>query len=141
MTDPELTEVHPTERLSTATGESVPVDVELVPVIKALWALDLRTLMCCQDVGAAMAGGGMRPLPERWHAFLSAYAWLKMPVDAAQALLARLSRTPEFESRLEAKAPGGWQSQVWLGPTGPADYANIYFPCEQIPDLTTALTR
>ncbi|MCW2912865.1 MAG: hypothetical protein JWN52_933 [Actinomycetia bacterium] len=140
MTTPMITQVHPTEKLPTASGESVSVDVELVPVIRALQALDLHTLMCCQDVGEAMAGGGMWPLPDRWHTFLSGYAWLKMPVDAAQALLAKLSETPEFESRLTAKAPGGWQSQVWLGPTGLADYANIYFPREQIPDLTAALT-
>ena len=33
---------------------------DLVPVIQALWALNLPTLMCCQDVGEAMATPGSK---------------------------------------------------------------------------------
>ncbi|MGI8334036.1 hypothetical protein ACRYCC_29135 [Actinomadura scrupuli] len=141
MTVPEITDVHPAEELAAPEGETVPVDVELVPVIRALWALDLRTLMCCQDIGEAMAGGGIRSMaePARWSAFLAGHAWLKMPVDAGQALLARLDGTPEFSARLSAKVAGGWYSAVWLSPAGLAGHANLYFPRAQIPELAATL--
>lgn len=77
--------------------------------------------------------------PERWSAFLRGYAWLKMTVPDAQTLLGRLSETPEFGSRLPAKALGGWHSAVWLGPAGLADSVNIYFPASQIRELAEVL--
>jgi hypothetical protein len=142
MTKPELTEVHPTQELLTPDRLTVQVDAEMVPVVQAIWALDIPTLMCCQNVGEAIEGGGMWPIAdsERWSTFLGGYAWLKMTVPDAQLLLGKLSTTPEFGPRLHAKAPGGWHSAVWLGPAGLADYANIYFPCEQIPALAANLT-
>ncbi|MCW2889709.1 MAG: hypothetical protein QOE54_1267 [Streptosporangiaceae bacterium] len=142
MTAPEITDVHPAEELVTPGGVPVPIDVELVPVIRALWALDLRTLMCCQDIGEAMASGGIRAMaePGRWSAFLSRHAWLKMPVDAGQALLARLDGTAEFSPRLSPKVAGGWHSAVWLSPAGLAGHANIYFPRAQVPELAATLT-
>jgi hypothetical protein len=136
---PQLTIVHPTQTVTAPGGDPVQIDTEIAPVIKALWAADLTTIMCCQNVGEAMAGGGMRPIPARWSVFLSQHAWLKMPIDSAQALLAMLDKTPEFGPRLPAKAPGGWHSAVWLSPTGLVDYANIYFPSDQLTELAKVL--
>lgn len=138
---PEITEVHPAKSLSTPSGLPVSIDAELVPVIRALWALNLTTLMCCQDVGEAMAQGGMWPLPQRWHSFLRGYAWLKMPLNDAHQLMTLLSLTPEFEPRLTAKAEDGWDCKVWLGPEGLSDYANIYLPRQQLTELATVLQR
>lgn len=138
---PRIADVHPTETLRTPSGLAVSIDVEMMPVVRALWGRGLTTLMSCQDVGEAMAEGGMWPVPERWHRFLRGHAWLKMPLDDAHALMTTLSLTPEFVGRLTAKVADGWDSKVWLGPEGLADYSNIYFPKEQLPQLAAALAR
>ncbi|MGI5165668.1 hypothetical protein ACQEU3_15030 [Spirillospora sp. CA-253888] len=137
---PRITDVHPTRLLRTPSGLSVAIDLDMVPVIQALWNRRLTTLMSCQDVGEAMADGGMWPVPKRWHAFLRGHAWLKMPLDDAHALMETLSMTEQFAPRLTAKADDGWDSKVWLGPEGLADYSNIYFPKGQLVELATVLS-
>jgi hypothetical protein len=43
--------IHPTRRLHTPAGEPVEIDLDMVPLIRALWTLDLTTPGCCQDNG------------------------------------------------------------------------------------------
>ncbi|GAA4224840.1 hypothetical protein GCM10022254_05250 [Actinomadura meridiana] len=134
-----LTEVHPAEETRTPSGLTARIDELMVPVVRRLWAAGYTTLMCCQDVGDAMANGGMWPVAERWHAFLDSYAWLKLPLTDAHNLMKALDGTQEFNPRLTAKAEDGWSSHVWLGPEGMADYSNVYFPASQIPELIGVL--
>jgi hypothetical protein len=40
---------HPAEALVSCCGDRVPIDVELVGIISALWAGGVHTTHCCQD--------------------------------------------------------------------------------------------
>jgi hypothetical protein len=39
---------HPTTRLITPQGEHVDIDIEIAPIIEALWRLGIPTVQCCQ---------------------------------------------------------------------------------------------
>jgi hypothetical protein len=137
--------LHPTQILTGPSGEPVPIDILLVPVIEMLWALGLTTVRSCQDVGEAYAAGTMAPHAEqRWSLFYSGQAWLRMPRASGQQLLTMLADTELFAPRLSPftdKTNGGWQSHVWLGPNGLANDVNIYFPSPQITQVTETLGR
>lgn len=59
------TQVHPAQLVTTPTGAIVDVDVEMVPLMTEIWRLRFTTLICCQDAGEAILGGGTRTPPEK----------------------------------------------------------------------------
>jgi hypothetical protein len=55
---------HPYERLTTPDDEQVEIDTEMVPLVHSLWAKDLVTVACCQDVGESAAGSLRQQIAE-----------------------------------------------------------------------------
>ncbi|MGQ0778564.1 MAG: hypothetical protein ACT4NY_29825 [Pseudonocardiales bacterium] len=141
--------IHGYERLTTPANEHVDIDTELVPLVRTLWARGLVTVACCQDIGESAAGlrDPQRATPSGHGGFVEyyrGYAWLKMPVDDGQKLLNTLLDT-SFHDRVTIRwQPGSWRMHIPLVYNGTncidlANTAQIYFPREQIPELTAVL--
>ena len=56
MIDNKAQQIHPARRLTTPNGAEADIDVEMVPLVRTLWALDLTTTASCQDFGEGTAG-------------------------------------------------------------------------------------
>jgi hypothetical protein len=55
---------HPTLPLvDPFTGDTVAIDVEMVPAISALWSLGIETVECCQGYPAGLIGDGDSGIP------------------------------------------------------------------------------
>ena len=144
-----LTNVHPYERLTLPDGAEADIDLEMVPLVRALWAMNLETVACCQDLGESItaksdwAGQG-----RRHRAYLAGQAWLKMPTPDAQTMLGHLARSPVFAERFERWThPEAWENYVYLlpgrdnnGGVQLSSRAQIHFPKPQIPEVVDALT-
>ena len=150
--DREIPQIHPSQRLTAPDGTQADIDTEMVPLIRALWALDIVTTACCQDFGEGTEG--QRKTSRRqsryggdaFIAYYTGYAWLKMPVPDAQRLANILLGTG-FHDRVTLRwTPGSWRMHVpiifneHLGIVL-EDAAQIHFPREQIPGLASALER
>jgi hypothetical protein len=111
--------IHPYERLTTPDDAQVEIDTEMVPLVHALWARDLVTVACCQDVGESAAGlrDPERSTPSGHGGFVEyyrGYAWLKMPLHDGRRLLNTLLGT-EFHDRVTIRwQPGSWRMHVPL---------------------------
>jgi hypothetical protein len=136
--------------LTTPDGIEVDIDDAMVALVRALWSLNLKTTACCQDFGEGTAGqrevsqnrsyyGG-----DAFIAYYMGYAWLKMPVADTQ-LLADLLLSTEFNNEVIRRwTPGSWRMHVPMifdehRGIVLADTAQIHFPREQIPRLTSVL--
>nr|WSZ97294.1 hypothetical protein OH820_17965 [Streptomyces sp. NBC_00857] len=144
--------VHPTETLTSPTGNQADIDTEMVPVIRELWRLGFTTRACCQDVGEATAGvRAQRDTPlgyggDGFIAYHRGYALLKMPVADAHRLVALLGAVVTFSARVRERwKPGAWRMNIPLvceGETaGLDDDALIHFPRTQIPELFSVLSH
>ncbi len=144
-------QLHETTRL-TPPGASNPADIDngMVPLIQRLWAMGLTTMACCQDNGEAVeAERGHTPgkEPTGRHGFIEyhrGWAWLKMPVHDTLTLLSALSEHETFASRTKIRwQRGSWRIHIPVihdtTEFRAAPYAQIYFPKDQIPELTDAL--
>ncbi|GAA1539025.1 hypothetical protein GCM10009678_21640 [Actinomadura kijaniata] len=143
--------VHPTEPLTAPDGTAVDVDVELVPLVRAVWAGGWVTAGSCQDLGdaadALRALGDRAPAhaTEAFAAFYRGYAWLKMPRPDALAFLDALAATP-FRDRVTARwGPEAWRVDVAVRHDGDRGFtlaptAHLHFPRTQIPELTAVAT-
>jgi hypothetical protein len=122
----------------------------MVALVRALWSLNLKTTACCQDFGEGTAGQ-RQASPNRsryggdaFIAYYMGYAWLKMPVADTQ-LLADLLVSTEFNNEVTRRwTPGSWRMHVPMifdehRGIVLADTAQIHFPWEQIPRLTSVL--
>lgn len=147
----DLINVHPSERLALPGGGGADIDVEMVPLMRALWRLGLGTRGCCQDFGESILGNGHQSTTSdddrrRHAAFFAGQAWLKMPVDDAVALLDIVAGHDQFAERVRRWThPEAWMSVIYVFPTDaggvePAKAVQLHFPREQIPDLTAALS-
>lgn len=141
--------IHPYERLTTPDDEQVEIDTEMVTLVRALWARDLMTVACCQDIGESAAGhrDSQRTTPSGHGGFVEyyrGYAWLKMPLDDGLQLLNNLLSTA-FHDRVAIRwKSGSWRMHVPLvygegDVIGLAEAAQLYFPREQIAELTASL--
>lgn len=148
---PDLKPVHPTERLVIPGGGEIDIDVEMVPLIRRLWAMGLETKGCCQDFGDSILNNGHRSTSpddarQRFADFYSGQAWLKMPTGDATRLISTISNHPTFAHRLKLWThPEAWMNIVYIFPgnEGGADLANaaqLHFPRVQLPELVTALS-
>jgi hypothetical protein len=133
---------HPARRIrDPATGYSVDIDDEIVPLIQALWAGGYETIGSCQDLGESTArapGYGTR-----W----GGYVLVEMPISDACRLLDTVKVTPQFEDRMHWAAPGAWVISVPILPSGFSGddaelgpWAQIRFPKDQVDDLVKVLT-
>jgi hypothetical protein len=150
MQDAKSRQVHKTQRLAAPDGSGVDIDDEIVPLIHSLWALNLNTVASCQDFGDGVAGQrAADPHPSRYGgdafiAYHTGFAWLKMPLPDARCLTNMLLST-RFRDKISLRwTPGSWRMHVPLIPDANGEIslaaaAQIYFPREQIPDLTTIL--
>ena len=143
--------IHTYERLTTPYDEPVEIDTEMVPLVRALWARELVTVACCQDIGESAAGlrDPERTTPSGHGGFVGyywGYAWLKMPLLDGQRLLNTLLDTA-FHDRVTIRwQPGSWRMHVPLQyekncGIGLAHTAQIYFPRDQITELTATPER
>jgi hypothetical protein len=150
MNEASAPQVHSVRRLSAPDGTQADIDAEIVPLVRALWALGLATTASCQDFGEGTAGQRKADLyPSRYGgdafiAYYAGWAWLKMPVPDAQRLATILLGT-EFRDKVTRRwEPGSWRMHVPLifeeasGITL-ASTAQIHFPREQTAALTSVL--
>lgn len=143
--------IHPTEVLTTPSGEKVDIDIEMVPVVREVWRLGLTTTACCQNVGDATAAlrdlavGSPNSQGEGFIAFHQEYALLKLPQDDARRLATMLLETPLGDRVRQRWQEGSWRIHVPIicddNRMVLADTALIHFPRGQIHDLTQALGR
>lgn len=143
---------HETVRLTPpGAHDPVPVDTDMAPLIQQIWARGLKTMACCQDDGEAVDAervNGQRSKPTGQRGFIDYYkgwAWLKMPVQDTFSLLSKLSEHEIFGPRIKIRwQRGSWRMHIpviYQAETfSPAAYAQIYFPKDQIAELTAALT-
>jgi hypothetical protein len=142
-TDPPI---HPTETLTTPSGERVEIDAAMVPVVRSLWRLGLATTACCQDVGEATAGvRAQRDISlgyggDAFIAYQRGWALLKLPIPDAMRLVALLADVPSFGDRVRHPwRPGSWRMNVPLEADGFGDSALLHFPSHQIFQLQEVL--
>jgi hypothetical protein len=152
MNDKAAPQIHSPQRLTTPDGTKADIDTEIVPLVRALWALGLTTTASCQDFGEGTAGqreANHRPSRYGGDAFIAyytGYAWLKMPVPDAQRLANTLLGT-EFHDKVTRRwEPGSWRMHVPLVFEENRgiileNAAQIHFPREQITNLTITLER
>jgi hypothetical protein len=133
------------------SNEPVEVDNDMVPLVQTLWARGWQTMACCQDDGEAVdaeRNQGQRNEPTGHRGFIEyhkGWAWLKMPVADTLRLLNELSGHQTFGPRVKIRwQQGSWRIHIPIiyqdGQLRPAPYAQIYFPKEQITELTEAIT-
>lgn len=145
-------QVHPSQRLTTPNGTQVDIDTDIVPLIRAVWALNLATTASCQDFGDGTAGlreANLRPSRYGGDAFIAyhtGYAWLKMPIPDAQRLANILLDTGFHDNVTRRWEPGSWRMHVPLvfdenRGIVLENAAQIHFPSEQIARLTATLER
>lgn len=142
--------IHPTENITTPQSETIAVDLEMVPVVQAIWDLGLRTLACCQDSGE-YAEAARDTRPERtptgqggWIEYFRGWAWLKMPVDDTIALVNALARTSLAEPATVRWKRGSWRLEVpmlYAEDTGAvlARAVQIHLPRTQLSELLEVL--
>lgn len=89
---------HPTQLLHTPGGTPVPIDRDLVPLIRRLWERGIRTKASCQDYGESLtdSGPGMPSSDPRWADFHTGRVWLKMRPDHAERLITLLGANREL---------------------------------------------
>jgi hypothetical protein len=143
-------QVHPAQRLTAPDGTQADIDIEVVPLVQALWALGLTTTASCQDFGEGTAG--QRKINQRspakggdaFIAYYSGYTWLKMPTQDAQRLATILLGTEFRDNIIRRWERGSWRMHVPLifdESRGiiQASTTQIHFPQRQVPRLTLTL--
>lgn len=126
------TQVHPTQPMTAPGGEVVEVDVEMVPLMAEVWRLGFTTLVCCQDAGEAVLGGGTRTPPDERSSVAarnSSRAWLMVLADEAPRLLAALQ---------PLSAHGEWTARP-VSREGPLEWVSITFPRTSIDEAAELL--
>ncbi|MFF0524088.1 hypothetical protein ACFYTC_35790 [Actinomadura nitritigenes] len=145
---PDLANIHPSRRLATPAGDEVDIDLDMIPLVRALWALGLSTAGCCQDLGASIRCGprwATGPGRRRHADFYAGQAWLKMPADDARTMLDLLLRAlPRTRERLNRwTRADAWDVFIYLVADGdsavPSCWAQLHFPREHLKEVTTAL--
>jgi hypothetical protein len=147
---PGLKQIHPSERLIIPGGEATDIDVEMVPLMRRLWAMGLVTNGCCQDFGESIARNGHGSTTtdddrERLATFFKGRAWLKMPTGDAIRLIGMIKGDPRLGQLLGRWThPEAWMNIVYILPNAQngaalAATAQLHFPVLHIPELIAAL--
>jgi hypothetical protein len=145
-------QLHPSTRIVPPhSQQSVEIDSDMVVLVQALWTKGLQTTACCQDAGEATEAErahGEPAEPTGHQGFIEyhrGWSWLKMPRTDALTLLAELSDHAKFGARVKVRwQRGSWRMHIPVvhqdGGFADSPYVQIYFPKDQIADLTSALT-
>ncbi|SRR6266567_307667 len=145
-------QLHPSTRLIPPnSNEAVEIDNDMQALVRALWAAGWQTTACCQDAGEAVhaeRAHGERGEPTGQQGFIGyhrGWAWLKMPTADTLGLLAELNHHEDFSARVKVRwQRGSWRMHIPVvhqdGRFTAAPYVQIYFPKDQIAELTAALT-
>ncbi|MGI5206173.1 hypothetical protein ACQEU6_31955 [Spirillospora sp. CA-108201] len=145
----DIANIHPSMALTTPAGDDVEIDLDMVPLVRRLWALGLRTGGCCQDLGASIRcgpGWATGPGRQRHADFYAGQVWLKMPAEDARAMLDMLARVlPQIKDRLSRwTRADAWEVFVYLVADErrvvPSCWAQIHFPKAQLLEVTEALS-
>lgn len=151
MPDVKEVQIHPSERLPLPGGAGhADVDVEMVPLVRALWADGYTTVGCCQNLGESIEHNGHRsPVAlqhrRRWAEFYRGHAWLSLPAGDARRLIGALGTHPVFGERVRRWThPDAWMAVGYLFPTAdgraePEPLVQVSFPAAQIGQLLVAL--
>ncbi len=121
---------HPTEDLLPPGRRSpVPIDKDIVPLIKAMWSLGIATEASCQDDDGKVQ--------------------IVMLVEDVRLFLTVVARNPEKKvARAAARAglgPDNWDLHLWSNPWDRGKHTEIhlrvavYFPRDQLAEVTKAL--
>jgi len=131
---------HPTKRLTDPDGHPAEIDIQLVPLIEALWAAGYETITCCQNLGESL-----RHI-ERKSDYWRGYVLLEFPIDDALRLVDFVKGTKRFDRYMHWAAPGAWEMSVPLiagyqsdDPPMIMDCVQIRFPCDQLDDLVKVI--
>lgn len=128
---------HPAKTLTTPDGDQEEIDVEMVPLVEAIWALGLDTITCCQDSGESIQG-----FP-RASAHYLGYAALEMPMADGLTLLAVVSADSRFKGRMHWITPDAWEMTLpVIAYSGTAEVYPVVcmrFPKDQLGDLVAVL--
>jgi hypothetical protein len=78
--------IHPCQRLTTPDNKQVNIDTPMIPLVQTLWAIELVTVACCQDIGESAVGlrdpEGTTPSGHGGFVeYYRGYAWLRMPPE------------------------------------------------------------
>ncbi|HEX3960425.1 MAG TPA: hypothetical protein VHZ03_27940 [Trebonia sp.] len=136
---------HPVKRLTAPDGSRVNIDVQLAPLIKALWAAGYETIGCCQDVGQGISASVSNASAKRRGTYWKGYALLEMPVEDMCKLLDAVKGTPQFKDRMHWADQGAWEIAIQVAPFGfdgaaePVPWAQLRFPNDQISDLVDVI--
>jgi hypothetical protein len=141
--------VHPALRLELPGGGEAVIDTDMVPLIRALWALGLQTTGCCQDLGESVAThpNWAEGIELNRHAtYWMGQAWLKMPLNDALTFLDKVNADEGFHERLRRwRHPDSWETYAYLlpgdGGARLSTWAQIHFPKQQLAAVVTALQR
>jgi hypothetical protein len=147
---------HPSQQLISPRGEPADIDVELVPLIRALWRRGFDTASCCQDLGESNAATDYPP-PRRWVDYHRGFACIDLPIPdgiAALAAVADAGPRDEFYERMTHWRTGGaWSVHVPVldlncgAVDGPVRSAfemfgiQVVFPRSDIAEFTRRLDR
>ncbi len=144
-------QLHPATRLVPPGAiEAVQIDNEMLPLIQSLWARGRHTMACCQNEGEAVEAErtqGDHGEPTGHRGFIEyhrGWAWLKMPATDTLAMLAELRDHASFGPRVQVRwQRGSWRMHIPVidqdGRLAPAPCVQIYFPMDQITELTEAI--
>ncbi|MBO2465383.1 hypothetical protein [Actinomadura violacea] len=125
------------------------IDLDMIPLVRALWRLGLSTSGCCQDLGASIRCGprsATGPGRRRHADFYAGQAWLKMSADDARTMLDLLVRVlPKTGERLNRwTRADAWDVFVYLVAEGesvvPSCWAQVHFPRIHLNEVTRALS-
>lgn len=137
---------HPVKVLTDPRGNPAEIDLGMVDVISAVWALHLPTQTCCQDLGGYL-GASSRPSVRDQGKWYEGLASLEMSYQAAVHLLDRLGETEEFGPKVNHWAnPGAWQmsAPVFYLPGGGFEVhpvVQMRMPIEQLPALADTIQK
>jgi hypothetical protein len=129
------------ETLVTPGGDPADIDVEMVPVIRALWSAGFKTVSCCQDAGES---GGR--ISRRSRQLWTGYALIELPPDDALVLIDGVKGTLQFRKRMHWADSGAWEMHMPVLPyMPPEEFAGVYpsvqirFPKDQLEDLAEVI--
>jgi hypothetical protein len=119
------------------SDEPVGIDVEMVPLIQALWLAGYRTITCCQDLGESVT------ISPRHAAYWRGRALLELPAADALAL-AELAAAHGFP--MHWADPDAWEMSVPVLMLGARalvmdNMVQLKFPAGQLRHLTALVGR
>lgn len=128
----------------------VPIDRELVPLVRRLWELGIDTRSSCQDYGESLTAPapGRPPGDQRWIDFYSGRVWLKLATDHAELLMSLLSVDGDLRAAMSEWArPDSWLCvrpvvpNIITGRAYSAQTTHVFFPRPHLAQVVDVLAH